>query len=138
MSCPEKDRIKIRAFCCQQSAVEAYKMAKTMKLNVPENLDIVEVKCTGSIDVIDMIRAFEEGVDGVIVVACHEGNCQFLSGNTRAKMRVEKTRKLLEELEIESSRLEIFNVASNMGAGFSKITSEMNERISKLGKSRLS
>ena len=132
-----KNSFKIKAFCCEQSAVEAHKMAEVMKLEIPEELDVVKVKCTGLIDIIDLMNAFEEGADGVMVIACHEGNCLFLSGNIRAKLRVKNARKLLDEIGVESDRLEIFNIASNMGPGFSKITNEMKERIIKLGSNPL-
>jgi coenzyme F420-reducing hydrogenase delta subunit len=135
MANSEKEGFKIKAFCCQQSAFEAYEMAKTMKLPVPDERDIVKVKCTGLIDIIDVMQAFEDGADGIMVVACHEGNCLFLSGNSRAVKRVQRIKKLLDEIGIGGERLEIFHVAANMGPRFSEITTNMKDRISKLGKS---
>jgi len=112
-------------------------MAKKMKLEIPEELDIVEVKCSGMVDIIDIVESFERGADGVMIIACHEGNCFYLSGNMRAKMRVSSAKKLLEEVGIEGERLQIFNLASNMGFGFNKVVNDMKNTILKVGRSPL-
>ncbi|MBU1626951.1 hydrogenase iron-sulfur subunit [bacterium] len=131
------NKIRIKAFCCKQSVVEAHKMAVVMKLDIPENLDIVEVKCTGLIDILDLMNAFEEGADGVMVIACHEGNCLYLSGNIRAKKRISVTKRLLDEMGVGGERLEMFNLASNMGPGFIRFAKEMKDKILKIGQSPL-
>ena len=78
---------KIIVFCCYQSAYEAADMAGTMRLSLPENLNIVRVPCTGKVDVIHILK---------------------------------------------KERLEIYNLAPNMGPKFAEITSSMAENLKKL------
>jgi F420-non-reducing hydrogenase iron-sulfur subunit len=52
-----------------------------MRLKIPTNFRIVRVPCTGKVDVIHMLRAFEKGADGVYVVGCMEGDCHYNEGN---------------------------------------------------------
>jgi len=38
-----------------------------LRLQYPSAVKVVEVPCTGRIDVYHLLRAFEEGVDGLLV-----------------------------------------------------------------------
>ena len=77
-----------------------------MRLSYPTNIKIVKVPCTGRVDIVLMMKAFENGADGVYVVGCDEGDCHFLTGNLKARKRVEYVKKLLDECGIggESGR----------------------------------
>ena len=74
-----------------------------MRLTYPTNVKIVKVPCTGRMDIIHMLKAFENGADGVFVAGCLEGECHFLRGNLRAKKRVGHVKDLLEECGIGGS-----------------------------------
>ena len=82
-----------------------------------------------------MLRTFETGVDGVYLVGCEEGNCHFLVGNLRARKRMERAKRILEDIGIESERLEMFNLSAGDGIKFVDIAKNMTERIKKLGPS---
>lgn len=58
---------KIAAFCCQYCAYSAADLAGSMRLQYPPNVRIIRVMCTGKVDVLFLMKAFEEGVDGVFV-----------------------------------------------------------------------
>lgn len=91
--------------------------------------------CTGRVDILHILRAFERGMDGVMVIGCEEGNCHFLNGNIQAKRRVQYAKELLDSIGVGGERLEMFNISSSEGAKFVKITTEMTERIRELGPS---
>ncbi len=78
-------------------------------------------------------RAFEKGVDGVIVAGCLEGGCHFQEGNLRARKRTELAKQVLAEAGFEPERLEMFNLSSAEGPTFARIVDEMAERIKQLG-----
>ena len=124
---------KIVAFCCTYCAFAAADLAGTMRLQYPTNIHIVRLPCTGKVDALYLLKAFEEGADGVMVAGCEEGACHFTNGNLRAKKRVRQVCSRLEQLGIEPERLEMFNLSSAMGARFAEIAREMTERILKLG-----
>ncbi len=125
----------IVAFCCAQSAYLAADTAGTMRIPYPENIRIIRVPCVGRVDVLHILRAFESGADGVLVLGCHEEACHHLSGNIRAKNRVQKANTLLQEVGIDGKRVEIFTLAPNQGSRFAHIANEVNKRIKELGPS---
>ena len=129
---------QIIAFCCHYCSYAAADLAGSMRLQYPTNMKIIKIPCTGKIDVMYLLSAFEEGADGVIVAGCEEGSCHFISGNIRAKKKVQYTKKILDEIGIGGERLDMYNLSAAMGQRFADITREMTERIKKLGPSPLS
>ena len=126
---------KIIAFSCYYCAYGAADLAGSMRLNYSPNIRVILIPCTGKMDVIYILRAFEEGADGVYVAGCLEGNCHFVDGNIKAKQRVNHTKKLLDEIGIGGYRLEMFNMSTSMGHKFAQVADEMTERIKKIGQS---
>jgi F420-non-reducing hydrogenase iron-sulfur subunit len=124
---------KITAFCCTFCAFSAADLAGSMRLQYPPNVRIVKLPCTGKVDVLYILKAFEDGADGVFVAGCLEGECHYLEGNLRAKRRVIYAKRLLEEVGIEGERVEMYNLSSAMGARFAEIVEEMTAKIKELG-----
>ncbi len=124
---------KIVAFCCNYCAFAAADLAGATRLQYSPNVLIIRLPCTGKVDALHILKAFEDGADGVFVAGCLEGQCHFLEGNTRAKKKVEYVKKLLAEVQIEPDRLEMFNLSSAMGGRFAEIVEEMTGRVKSLG-----
>lgn len=57
----------ILALCCRHCAYAAADLAGAMRLRYPASVRIVEVPCTGRVEPLEMLHAFERGVDGVMV-----------------------------------------------------------------------
>ena len=129
---------KIVAFCCDFCAFAAADLAGTMRLQYSPNIRIIRLPCTGKVDAIHLMKAFEDGADAVFVAGCLEGECHYLEGNLRAKKRVAYVKKLLAEVEIEPERLEMFNLSSAMGRRFAEIVEEITDRVTKLGPTYIS
>jgi coenzyme F420-reducing hydrogenase delta subunit len=106
-----------------------------MRLNYPANVKIIKLPCTGKVDIIYLLKAFEDGADGVYVAGCLEGNCHFTNGNIKAKRRVARAKKLLDEIGVDGNRLEMYNMSASMGPRFAEVAREMTERIKALGPS---
>lgn len=104
-----------------------------MRLKYPANIKIIRVPCTGKVDVLYILHAFEKGADGVYVVGCMEGECHFNSGNLRARKRVEQAKSILNTIGIGGERVEMFNLSSAEGPKFAQYATEMTERIRNLG-----
>ena len=104
-----------------------------MRLTYPTNVKVLKVPCTGRVDVIHILKAFENGADGVYVAGCLEGECHYLVGNLRAKKRVGYAKQLLEECGIGAERVAMYNLSSAQGQRFAAIALEMTEKIRQLG-----
>jgi F420-non-reducing hydrogenase iron-sulfur subunit len=108
-----------------------------MRLTYPDSIRIIRLPCTGKVDVIHIMEAFEKGADGVYVVGCLEGECHYLTGNLRAKKRVEYAKKLLDEIGVGGERLEMYNIAASDGPRFAEVAREMDRKIRALGPSSI-
>ena len=104
-----------------------------MRLDYPPNVKIIKVPCTGKVDVIHLLQAFERGADGVYIAGCLEGDCHFLRGNLRAKKRMEYAKNILDETGIGGERLHMYNMSAAQGPRFAEVAKEMTEKIEKLG-----
>ena len=108
-----------------------------MRLSYPSNIKVIQVPCSGRVDILHLLKAIEDGADGVYIAGCLEGECHFLTGNLKARRRVNYVKKVLEELGIEPGRVEMFNLSAGEGPRFVEIAKEMTERILELGPSPL-
>jgi F420-non-reducing hydrogenase iron-sulfur subunit len=89
--------------------------------------------CTGKVDLIHILKAFEKGADGVYVAGCMEGSCQYGSGNLRARKRVQKAGEILEKIGVGGGRVQMYNLSSSEAPRFVEIAVEMEEKIRALG-----
>jgi len=124
---------KIVAYCCNFCAFAAADLAGAMRVQYPPNVRIIRLPCTGKVDAIHLMKAFEDGADGVFVAGCLEGECHYLEGNLRAKKRVAYVKRLLSEVGTDPQRVEMFSLSSAMGGRFAEIVEEMTERVRNLG-----
>jgi coenzyme F420-reducing hydrogenase delta subunit len=106
-----------------------------MRLRYPTNIKIIKVPCSGRVASIHMLRALEEGADGVMVAGCLEGDCHYQSGNLRAKKRVIYVQETLEKIGMESERVAMYNLSAGDGPRFAEIAREMTEKVQELGPS---
>jgi len=112
-------------FCCENSALQAYNAAKGVNKDLPENLKVVHIPCAGKVDVEFIWQSLVKGAAGVVVAACHEGNCMSEKGNTYAKWRFSDIAKRLEAMGISKEKVGFINIASNMSDDFSKKINEV-------------
>jgi len=124
---------QIVAFCCLHCAYAAADLAGGSRCAYPSSIKIVAVPCTGRVDSLHLIKALEDGADGVMVAGCLPGRCHFQTGNLYANQRVEHVRALLEEIGLETGRVRMVNVSAGMGVQFAERAKEMTESIIALG-----
>jgi F420-non-reducing hydrogenase iron-sulfur subunit len=126
---------EITAFMCIYCAYMAADTAGALRISYPPNVKLVKLPCTGKMDPRYILKAFEDGADGVYVVGCPVGNCHHVRGNERAHARVQWMRKLLDEIGLGGERLDMFFMSGGQGATFAEVAKEMTERIRGLGPS---
>jgi len=126
----KSDGPTIVAFCCQNSGLEAAQMAADFGMPLPKGLKTVAVPCAGKVDIDYVLRALAEGADGVVVVACHNGNCKSEKGSLYASWRAACAQEKLEAIGVEKERICFATTASNMGSDFSRILMEMEATLS--------
>ena len=102
-------------------------------MSYPTNVKVIRLPCTGRIDVVHLLRAFEKGSDGVYVVGCLEGTCHYNKGNIIARKRVEYVRGKLEAIGLGGDRLRMYNLSAGDAPTFVEYAREMVEHIKSLG-----
>ena len=128
---------EITAFYCIYCGFMAADTAGALGIQYPANVKFVRLPCTGKTDIRYVLEAFEQGADGVYVVACPIGNCHHVRGNERGRARVQRAREILEEVGLEGERLGMFFMSGSQGRTFAAAAHTMTERIRKLGPSPL-
>jgi len=124
---------EIVAFCCHYCAYAAADLAGAMRLEYPTSIKVIELPCTGKLDVLYVLRAFEDGADGALVAGCLEGDCHYLEGNLNVRRRVEYARQLLEQIGLQGQRVQMINLSSAMGGQFAEEMKAMTGKIEALG-----
>lgn len=128
---------QIIAFCCNYCAYAAADLAGSLRLSYPPDIRVVLLPCTGRLDVLEVLHAFERGADGVLVAGCMEGDCHFQAGNLNARRRVEHIQDLVAQVGLDKERIRMANLSSAMGAVFAQVATEFITRIHQLGPSPL-
>ncbi len=124
---------EITAFMCIYCADMAADTAGAQRVQYPANVKLIKLPCTGKTDIRYILKAFEEGADGVYIVACPIGNCHHVRGNERALRRVNKAKEILDQVGLGSERLDIFFMSGGQGETFAQAARVMTERIKGLG-----
>jgi len=89
--------------------------------------------CSGRVDPIFVLKAFEKGADGVLICGCHIGDCHYQEGNHKTVRRVALLKKMLAQLGIEDERVRLEWISASEAARFASIVNNMTEEVRKLG-----
>lgn len=125
----------IHAFCCHYTSQQTIAAGKEgmKEEGMPENVTMHRLVCSGKLQVSTMLKAFEDGADGVYVVGCPADACHNVKGSQRAAKRVGAIKKALDELGVEPERIEMYHLERGFHPEFIAAAQEMNKRISELG-----
>ncbi len=80
-----------------------------------------------------VFKALDNGIDGVLVLGCHIGDCHYLTGNHRTAKRMIVLEKLLGHMGVNPKRLRIDWISASEGEKFQRTITEFTEQIRKLG-----
>lgn len=101
--------LKIYFFYCSNS-LDAGELSRCRDELKDYNLKVIGLPCSGKIDIPYLVKAFETGADGIVIVTCELGQCRHLEGNMRAEKRAEAVDKLLEEVGAGAGRIAVIHI----------------------------
>ncbi|NOY69560.1 MAG: hydrogenase iron-sulfur subunit [Deltaproteobacteria bacterium] len=96
--------MNICIFYCSNS-LDANALKQNISNNEKDEVNTVSLPCSGKVNLLYLLKAFENGADGVILVTCGQNECHFLEGNLRAKKRAEAVDSMLEEIGLGKGRM---------------------------------
>jgi F420-non-reducing hydrogenase iron-sulfur subunit len=123
----------IVGFLCNWCAYAGADLAGVSRLQYPPHLRVVRVMCSGRVDPVLVLAAFQRGMDGVAVLGCHPGECHYQTGNYQAERRMAATRKVLEKVGVDGRRLFLDWVSASEGQRFAELVTSFTEAITQLG-----
>jgi F420-non-reducing hydrogenase iron-sulfur subunit len=123
----------ILGFLCNWCSYAGADLAGVSRFQYPPNVRIIRVMCSARVDPTIVLEAFIRGLDGVMVLGCHLGDCHYMTGNYYTERRMKTTKKVLKNVGLSPERLLIDWVSASEGERFATLVKDFTARIRKLG-----
>lgn len=133
MECKNEFEPKIVGFLCNWCSYAGADLAGTSRMQYPQNVRIIRVPCSGRVDPLFVVKAFQDGADGVMILGCHPGDCHYQQGNYFAQRRYALMHRLLEFTGLETDRLFVEWVSASEGKKFAQVVTDFTEKVRALG-----
>lgn len=124
---------KIVAFLCNWCSYAGADLAGVSRFQYPTNVRVIRVPCSGRINPMFLLKALQEGADGVLVSGCHPGDCHYISGNLVARRKFALFKKFLGYLGIEPGRVQFSWVSASEGSRFAALIEKVVDDVKNLG-----
>ena len=124
---------KIVGFLCNWCSYAGADKAGAAQTPYPPNVRIIRVMCSGRVDPQFVLEAYRSGADGVLILACHPGDCHYKEGNYRATQRHRALLKLLAQFGIGEERCRFDYVSAGEGEKFVRVVTEMVDVLRAMG-----
>jgi F420-non-reducing hydrogenase iron-sulfur subunit len=123
----------IVGFLCNWCSYAGADKAGAAQTPYPPNVRVVRIMCTGRMDPQFVLKAYQEGADGVLILGCHPGDCHYKEQNFRMIQRHRAFLGLLRQYGIDEARCRLDFVSAGEGDKFARVIGETVEAIRKLG-----
>ena len=124
---------KIIGFLCNWCSYTGADLAGVSRIKSAPNVRVIRTMCSGRVDPAFILKAFQLGADGVIVMGCHLGDCHYQEGNYKTIRRIPFLKRLVQQFGIDPRRLRLEWVSASEGDRFAHVVNEMTEEIRALG-----
>lgn len=124
---------RIVGFLCNWCSYAGADKAGASQTPYPPNVSVIRVMCSGRVDPQFILQAFHKGADGVMILACHPGDCHYKEGNYRTLQRHRMVIRLLEQFGIDQRRCRFDYVSAGEGEKFIQVMTDMVNTIKTLG-----
>jgi F420-non-reducing hydrogenase iron-sulfur subunit len=124
---------KIVGILCNWCSYTGADLAGTTRIKYAPNVRVVRVMCSGRVDPSFILKAFEEGADGVLVAGCHPGDCHYIDGNYKTLRRNVLLKRMLADYGIEPGRYRLEWVSASEGERWAQVVNSITEDVRKLG-----
>lgn len=108
----------IVVFACNWDGFSCLEAAAQAGLSYPASVKVIRVSCLSRVHFGLMLKAFELGADGVMLLGCEPGNCHFDIDATCVLQEYEKAQELMRLLGLGEQRLSLARLAPGDGSGF--------------------
>jgi F420-non-reducing hydrogenase iron-sulfur subunit len=130
-------RPTIVAFLCNWCAYTGADLAGTSRLHYAPNIRIIRVMCSGRIEPLFVLKAIQQGADGVLICGCHPGDCHYQEGNYKCLRRFKLITKLTTQMGVEKERIRLEWISASEGKQFAELVNDMTRDLLALGPSKM-
>jgi len=127
----------ILVFACNWCSYAGADMAGVSRFQMPPNCRVVRVMCSARVRPEQVISALAQGIDGVLILGCHPGDCHYAEGNYHTRRRALMLERLLDTLGLERERFQVSWVSAAEGAKFAETIRAVVDEIRALGPNTL-
>jgi len=100
-----KTSSKVILFTCNWHAYNSLEALAREGLSYSPAVVPIRISCLGRISPGIILKAFEGGAAGVLVLGCPEGHCRYQTGNLEALQVIEETSKLMKVMGLDKNKL---------------------------------
>lgn len=129
------DDFNIILFCCNWCPHAALLTLQDRRADIPPEIKMVRIPCSGRISKALLFKPFELGADGVVLMGCKEGACRYGTGTATAQKNTVDTRQILELLGIGRERLRLKNFLPDETDALLTFLTRFSTEIRRMGKS---
>ncbi len=126
---------RIVGFVCNWGAYSGLEMAGVDQYKYSPNVHLMRLMCLGRVSTGMVLKAFELGADGVLLLGCPPGNCHYEFGVDRNKEEVSQIKKMLNMLGMGSKRIHLVEAPAGDGEFVARRINAFEKRIRELGPS---
>ena len=124
---------KIVGFLCNWCSYRGADLAGTARIKYAPNVRIIRVMCSARIEPVFILKAFQSGADGVLILGCHPGDCHYQEGNYKTMRRMPLLKKMLAQMGIEDDRVKLDWVSASEGEKFASVVNDITDKVRALG-----
>ena len=126
---------KIIAIICNWCSYAGAARAGGARIQYPPDIRAIRVMCTGRVDPLFIMKAFQDGADGMLISGCHFGDCHYLEGNFKCAKRMFLVKNLLKNIGLDDNRLRMTFVSASEGAKWGAVMEDVVNTVKELGPS---
>ncbi len=124
---------KIVGFLCNWCSYRGADLAGTSRIHFAPNVKVIRVPCSARVEPAFVIKAFQSGADGVLILGCHPGDCHYTEGNYKTMRRMPLLKKMLAQFGLEEGRVRLDWVSASEGEKYATVINDMTEKVRALG-----
>lgn len=120
---------KIIGFICSECGYASSDLAGVERFTYPENIHLIDLPCLGRLSAVHILKAFEFGAAGVVMVGCMPGRCQYNSGDS-PKDNIALAKEVLKKVKLDK-RVELFNLCGARSHEFAQAMKSFTKKVTK-------
>ena len=128
-----RNKASIVVFTCNWDGLSCVENAAQSRLSYPSSVKLVKVSCLSRVNSGLILKAFELGADGVMLLGCQPESCYYEKNEKFIANEYDKVVNLLSLLGLGTNRLKLTRLARGDGEAFVGQVENFVDEVSKAG-----